>query len=56
MMVTRCRTSNSETAGCEKEDRRLPEEYNKDKGYAFVFRSVDLMYLKDSSYNITRDV
>ncbi|MCK9403676.1 MAG: OmpH family outer membrane protein [Chitinophagaceae bacterium] len=33
------------------------KEYNKDKGYAFVFSSsVDLMYLKDSSYNITRDV
>ena len=33
------------------------KEYNKDKGYAFVFSSsVDLMYLKDSTYNITRDV
>ncbi|MEN9684911.1 MAG: hypothetical protein RLZZ28_697 [Bacteroidota bacterium] len=33
------------------------KEYNKDKGYAFVFSSsADLMYLKDSSYNITRDV
>ena len=31
--------------------------YNKDKGYAFVFSSsTDLMYLKDSSYNITQDV
>ena len=33
------------------------KEYNKDKGYAFVFSSsADLMYLKDSSYNITPDV
>ncbi len=33
------------------------KEYNKDKGYAFVFsNSADLMYLKDSSYNITADV
>lgn len=33
------------------------KEYNKDKGYAFVFSSsVDLMYLKDSTYNITRDL
>ena len=33
------------------------KEYNKDKGYAFVFSSsTDLMYLKDSSYNITQDV
>jgi outer membrane protein len=33
------------------------KEYNKDKGYAFVFSSsVDLMYLKDSTYNITQDV
>lgn len=33
------------------------KEYNKDKGYAFVFSSsADLMYLKDSSYNITQDV
>ncbi len=32
-------------------------DYNKDKGYAFVFSSsADLMYLKDSSYNITMDV
>lgn len=31
--------------------------YNKDKGYAFVFSSsTDLMYFKDSSYNITQDV
>ncbi len=33
------------------------KEYNKDKGYAFIFsNSSDLMYLKDSSYNITKDV
>ncbi|NCI50877.1 OmpH family outer membrane protein [Sediminibacterium roseum] len=33
------------------------KEYNKDKGYAYVFSSsVDLMYLKDSSYDITQDV
>lgn len=33
------------------------KEYNKDKGYAFIFSSsADLMYLKDSSYNITQDV
>ena len=33
------------------------KEYNKDKGYAFIFSSsADLMYLKDSSYNITPDV
>lgn len=33
------------------------KEYNKDKGYAFVFSSSpDLMYLKDSSYDITVDV
>lgn len=33
------------------------KEYNKDKGYAYVFSSsVDLMYLKDSAYDITRDV
>jgi outer membrane protein len=33
------------------------KDYNKDKGYAYIFSSsVDLMYLKDSSYNITQDV
>lgn len=33
------------------------KDYNKDKGYAFIFSSsADLMYLKDSSYNITADV
>jgi outer membrane protein len=33
------------------------KEYNKDKGYAYVFSSsIDLMYLKDSSYDITQDV
>ena len=33
------------------------KEYNKDKGYAFIFSSSpDLMYLKDSLYNITPDV
>lgn len=33
------------------------KEYNKDKGYAYVFSSsVDIMYLKDSSYDITQDV
>lgn len=33
------------------------KEYNKDKGYAFVFASsIDLMYLKDSAYDITTDV
>lgn len=33
------------------------KEYNKDKGYAYIFSSsADLMYLKDSSYNITTDV
>ncbi len=33
------------------------KEYNKDKGYAFIFSSSpDLMYLKDSLYNITSDV
>ena len=31
--------------------------YNKDKGYAFIFSSSpDLMYLKDSVYDITPDV
>ena len=33
------------------------KEYNKDKGYAFIFSSSpDLMYLKDSLYDITSDV
>jgi outer membrane protein len=33
------------------------KEYNKDKGYAFIFSSSpDLMYLKDSVYDITPDV
>lgn len=33
------------------------KEYNKDKGYAYVFSgSADLMYLKDSAYDITRDL
>jgi outer membrane protein len=33
------------------------KDYNKDKGYAYILSSsADLMYLKDSSYNITRDV
>ncbi len=32
-------------------------EYNKDKGYAYIFSSsADLMYYKDSAYNITRDL
>lgn len=33
------------------------KDYNKDKGYAFVFsNSADLMYLKDSAYDITNDM
>lgn len=33
------------------------KDYNKDKGYAYILSSsVDLMYYKDSSYNITQDV
>ena len=33
------------------------KEYNKDKGYAFIFSSSpDLMYLKDTIYDITPDV
>jgi outer membrane protein len=33
------------------------KEYNKDKGYAFVFsNSENLMYFRDSSYDITQDV
>ena len=33
------------------------KDYNKDKGYAFIFSSSpDLMYLKDSLYDITPDV
>ncbi len=33
------------------------KQYNKDKGYAFIFNSSpDLMYLKDSLYDITPDV
>jgi len=33
------------------------KEYNKDKGYAFIFSSSpDLMYYKDSAYDITPDV
>ncbi len=33
------------------------KEYNKDKGYAFIFsNSPDLIYLKDSVYDITPDV
>lgn len=32
-------------------------EYNKDKGYAFIFSSApEFMYLKDTAYNITEDV
>ena len=33
------------------------KEYNKGKGYAYILSSsADLMYLKDSAYNITQDV
>lgn len=33
------------------------KEYNKDKGYAYVFSSApEFMYLKDSVYNITNDL
>ena len=33
------------------------KEYNKDKGYAYIFSSApEFMYLKDSTYNITEDV
>lgn len=33
------------------------KEYNKDKGYAYVFSSApEFMYLKDSAYNITDDL
>ncbi len=33
------------------------KDYNKDKGYAYIFSSSpDLMYLKDSLYDITPDV
>jgi len=33
------------------------KEYNKDKGYAYVFTgSPDLIYLKDTTYNITSDL
>lgn len=32
-------------------------EYNKDKGYAYIFSSsADLMYYKDTAYNITKEV
>jgi outer membrane protein len=32
-------------------------EYNKDKGYAYIFSSsADLMYYKDTAYNITSDL
>ena len=33
------------------------KEYNKDKGYSYVLTSSpDLIYLKDSVYNITSDL
>ncbi len=33
------------------------KEYNKDKGYAYIFSSApEFMYLKDSTYNITEDL
>lgn len=33
------------------------KDYNKDKGYSYVFSSApEFMYLKDSTYNITEDV
>ncbi len=33
------------------------KEYNKDKGYSYILSSSpDLMYLKDTAYNITSDV
>jgi len=33
------------------------KEYNKDKGYSYVFSSApEFMYLKDSAYNITDDL
>jgi outer membrane protein len=33
------------------------KDYNKDKGYAFIFSySPDLMYLKDSAYDVTADL
>jgi outer membrane protein len=33
------------------------KEYNKDKGFAYVFSSApEFMYLKDSAYNITEDL
>ena len=32
-------------------------EYNKDKGYSYIFSSApEFMYLKDSTYNITDDL
>lgn len=33
------------------------KEYNKDKGYAYIFSNVpDMMYYKDTAYNITADI
>ncbi|WP_439505961.1 OmpH family outer membrane protein [Sediminibacterium sp.] len=32
------------------------KEYNKDKGYAYIFSSTPDMYLKDSAFNITDDL
>ena len=33
------------------------KEYNKDKGYSYIFSNIpDMMYFKDTAYNITADV
>jgi outer membrane protein len=40
-----------------KKNEAYLKEYNKDKGYAYIFSSApEFMYLKDSTYNITDDL
>ncbi len=41
----------------QKKIKEFLEEYNRDKGYSYIFSNLsDLLYYKDTAYDITRDV
>lgn len=41
----------------QKKIKEFLEEYNKDKGYSYIFSNLsDLLYYKDTAYDITKDV
>lgn len=41
----------------QKKIKEFLEAYNKDKGYSYIFSNLsDLLYFKDTAYDITKDV